>query len=119
MTVQEEVDRVYGRWSQYGASPAFIRKNLVVPLEGLGYAVTADPSGGPELRFLLPDGRRLGHLNTESFYFVDARELAVAQSSPLLIMETATNKVAPQPRTRHNSANGRAFILEVARLFAA
>ncbi len=32
----------------------------------------ADPSGGPGLRCLLADGRRLAHLNTESFYFVDA-----------------------------------------------
>jgi hypothetical protein len=118
MTAQAEIDSVYGRWSEYGASVNFLRKNLIAPLESLGYVVEADPAGRPELRFSLPDGRRLGHLNTESFYFVDARDLAAAQNSPALITDTAAGKVAPHPRTRHNSANGRDFILEVGRLFA-
>lgn len=119
MTVQAEINAIYARWGQYGASPGFIRKNLVEPLEGLGYAVAVDPSGSAELRFHLPDGRRLGHLNTESFYFVDARDIATAQDSPLLVTDTAAGNQASHPRTPHNSQARRNFILDVARRFAA
>ncbi len=117
MSDLSDVEKVYARWRNYDAPVNFLRDALVAPLEKLGYSVTAEPSGKPLLIFALPDGRRLGSMNTESFYFT-AHQAAASLDTGLLITTTATGKNPSNPRTRHSSENARTYIIQVARAFA-
>lgn len=112
-----EIEKVYARWRDYDAPVKFLRETLIVPLEKLGYDIAHESSGKPVLVFALPDGRRLGTMNTESFYFA-ARQTAAALDTGRLITSTATGKEPSIPRTRHSSESGRKYILSVARAFA-
>ncbi len=117
MTALTDIEKVYARWRDYDAPVKLLREALIAPLKKLGYDNAAEPSGKPILVLPLPDGRRLGTMNTQSFYFA-SQQTAGALGTGLLIRATATGRAPSHPRTRHSSEDARKYILDVARAFA-